>query len=104
MILKRLAVCDLCCMLTTMLWAQNPIIYDRYTPDPGQHDLYFTFTGAANCMLEFDNWQFSSPSTGIESIAQSPSTLPHAAYNLQGRKVVSPTKGLYIVDGKKVVR
>jgi hypothetical protein len=25
-------------------------------------------------------------------------------YNLQGQRVTAPTKGLYIIDGKKVIR
>jgi hypothetical protein len=40
-------------------------------------------------------------STGI-----APSTFnfqPSAIYDLQGRRVSNPTKGLYIVNGKKVI-
>jgi hypothetical protein len=28
----------------------------------------------------------------------------NAVYDLQGRRVVNPTKGLYIVNGKKVIK
>ena len=43
--------------------------------------------------------------TGIESItpAHSPSEGVQAFYDLQGRKVSKPSRGLYIVNGKKVV-
>ena len=40
--------------------------------------------------------------TGIKTIGNLPQTMDDY-YNLQGRKVVTPTKGLYIVGGKKVV-
>ena len=39
--------------------------------------------------------------TGITSTAMQPSTEQY--YDLQGRRVAQPTKGLYIVNGKKVV-
>ena len=41
--------------------------------------------------------------TGIESIDHSPLTIDHSVYNLAGQRVAQPTKGLYIVNGKKVV-
>lgn len=41
--------------------------------------------------------------TGIENIAQ-PSTLSNQPiYDLNGRRVAQPTKGLYIINGKKVI-
>lgn len=40
--------------------------------------------------------------TGIKTIGNLPQTMDDY-HNLQGRKVVTPTKGLYIVGGKKVV-
>lgn len=40
--------------------------------------------------------------TGIKTIGNLPQTMDDY-YNLQGRKVVTPTKGLYIAGGKKVV-
>ena len=40
--------------------------------------------------------------TGITSIEKSPVTLGNF-YDLQGRKVAQPKKGLYIVNGKKVI-
>jgi hypothetical protein len=41
--------------------------------------------------------------TGIEAIEHSPLNIEHSVYDLQGRRVAQPTKGLYIVNGKKVV-
>lgn len=45
----------------------------------------------------------SGVATGIESIDHSPSAIDHYYYDLQGRRVEHPTKGLYIVNGRKVV-
>lgn len=39
--------------------------------------------------------------TAISTMNHQPSTIHH--YDLQGRRVLQPTKGLYIVNGKKVV-
>ena len=42
--------------------------------------------------------------TSIESIAKSQQPTANGPYyDLQGRRVAQPTKGLYIVNGKKVV-
>ena len=43
-----------------------------------------------------------SETTGIETIDNSQLTIDNV-YDLQGRRVAQPTKGLYIVNGKKVV-
>ena len=46
---------------------------------------------------------FGNDATGIseELIAESEEFAPY--YDLQGRRVAQPTKGLYIVNGKKVI-
>ena len=45
----------------------------------------------------------SGITTGIENMEHSPSATDHYYYDLQGRRVAHPTKGLYIVNGRKVV-
>lgn len=45
----------------------------------------------------------SGVATGIESIDHSPLSIDHYYYDLQGRRVAHPTKGLYIVNGRKVI-
>ncbi len=40
---------------------------------------------------------------GIKTIEHSPLTVEDGVYNLQGQRVDSPKKGLYIVNGKKVM-
>ena len=57
-------------------------------------------SGAHALDIVFDNGDV----TGIEQVANSQeSWLNGQFYDLQGRKVAQPTKGLYIVNGKKVV-
>ena len=41
---------------------------------------------------------------GITTVNAQTSTLGSACYDLQGRRVAEPTRGIYVVDGKKVVR
>ena len=53
-------------------------------------------------MLVKDN-AASGITTGIENMEHSPSATDHYYYDLQGRRVEHPTKGLYIVNGRKVV-
>ena len=59
------------------------------------------FEGDAHALdIVFDNGDV----TGIEQVANSQdSWLNGQFYDLQGRKIAQPTKGLYIVNGKKVV-
>ena len=59
---------------------------------------YFTIpSGAARIALSFDG-----VATGIETLNQSPLNV-NQYFDLQGRRVAQPTKGLYIVNGKKVM-
>lgn len=46
---------------------------------------------------------FDDETTGVTSIEKGQWTIDNAWYNLNGQKVLNPTKGLYIVNGKKVV-
>ena len=41
--------------------------------------------------------------TSISTIANSQEPTANSYYDLQGRRVAQPSKGLYIVNGKKVV-
>ena len=44
-------------------------------------------------------------STGVHELPASPtSNIPEVVYNLAGQKVQNPGKGLYIVNGKKILR
>ncbi len=47
--------------------------------------------------------RLNGESTGISTIQNDERTLDGAIYNLRGQRVENPTKGLYIINGKKVV-
>ena len=74
---------------------------------------YFRFEITANAGSEYMQLEemmmwvkdkaASGVATGIESIDHSPLSIDHHYYDLQGRRVAHPTKGLYIVNGRKVV-
>ena len=65
----------------------------------GANKAYLTYSGDfARQFFLFDE------ATGIESIDHSPLTIDHSVYDLQGRRVAQPTKGMYIVNGKKVIK
>lgn len=49
------------------------------------------------------NIVFDSESTGINTVENSAMVLDEGVYNLNGQRVEQPTRGLYIVNGKKVV-
>lgn len=42
--------------------------------------------------------------TAIRTLEQTPATAVDTYYNLSGQRVTSPTRGIYIRNGKKVVR
>ena len=46
----------------------------------------------------------NGPTTGIESVATAAQKADETVYDLQGRRVNAMTKGLYIVNGKKVIK
>jgi alpha-amylase len=45
----------------------------------------------------------TSTYTGIEPIVATPDRRPNKIYTLDGRQVTTPSRGIYIVNGKKVV-
>ena len=75
------------------------------SPITGVHDVFFTFKANDASMLEFDNWQFYTASASINEELRMKSEEFAAApiYNLNGQRVAQPSKGLYIVNGKKVI-
>ena len=60
---------------------------------------YLDATGAAaRLSIVFDD-----ETTGVRSLTPSLSESEGAVYNLSGQRVAQPTKGLYIVNGKKII-
>ena len=65
----------------------------------GANKAYLTYSsGAAPSFFGFDG-----NTTGIDATLVNSEKVNSVVYDLQGRKVAQPTKGLYIVNGKKVV-
>ena len=54
--------------------------------------------GARNIAIVFDD-----VTTGIENVVNTSNMSNNAIYNLSGQRVNMPTRGLYIMDGKKVI-
>ena len=87
--------------------SRNPIgfykVKNNVTNIPGNKAflvLTSTEAQAKSFVLEFED----GGTTGIETIENSKnSTDDGAYYDLQGRRVENPTRGIYIVNGKKVV-
>ena len=64
----------------------------------GANKAYLTYSGTlAREFFLFDE------TTGIQAIDNGQLTIDNVVYDLQGRRVAQPAKGLYIVNGKKVI-
>ncbi len=48
-------------------------------------------------------YPFGGGATGIESLIANEKSASNEVFDLQGRRVVRPAKGIYIVNGKKIV-
>jgi hypothetical protein len=72
----------------------------KSTGSIGAHKAYLTYSGAA---LAREYFLFDEETTGVNTLNVERKTMNGDYYDLQGRKVAQPTKGLYIVNGKIVV-
>lgn len=67
----------------------------------GANKAYLTYSGLLGAREFF---AFEEETTGIDStVVNSEQRIDNNVYDLQGRRVEQPTRGLYIVNGKKVV-
>jgi hypothetical protein len=64
----------------------------------GKAYLSINYTAASRLNIVFED-----EATGIEAMHNAQCTMHNEMYDLQGRRVAQPSKGLYIVNGKKVV-
>jgi hypothetical protein len=67
----------------------------------GANKAYLTYSSGGSSAPSF--FGFDSNTTGIDATLVNSEKVNSVVYDLQGRKVAQPTKGLYIVNGKKVV-
>lgn len=91
-----------------ILWAnaENPIGFyqvDGLTNKVAAYRAYLTAGGAGAKALTVD---YDGSETGISETMKNTENEKknNAVFDLSGRRVVKPTKGLYIVNGKKVVK
>ena len=67
----------------------------------GANKAYLTYSGGSSSAPSF--FGFDGNTTGIDATLVNSEKVNSVVYDLQGRRVAQPTKGLYIVNGKKVV-
>ncbi len=86
-------------------WVDNAIEFDK--ADAADMTLRLEFTGSANYQQWFfDNlrlYKIDKTPTAIQSVKATSSALDGTYYNLSGQRVERPTKGLYIINGRKVI-
>ena len=58
---------------------------------------------AKNFFIDFDAARENANVAGIRNIGQEAEGRDNVIYDLQGRRVKNPTRGIYIVNGKKVI-
>lgn len=73
-----------------------------YTGEKMEKPFYNITEDMSTGLVTFDFLEKSAPVDGIISINHQPSTLNHY-YTLDGRRVNNPTKGVYILNNKKVI-
>ena len=54
--------------------------------------------------FDFDAARENSQITGIENVSNAKQPQEDIVYDLQGRRVTNPTHGIYIINGKKVIK
>ena len=54
--------------------------------------------------FDFDAARGNSQTTGIENVSNAKQPQEDIVYDLQGRRVTNPTHGIYIINGKKVIK
>ena len=86
-------------------------VYDYILSDGKFHHASAGVLPAGKCYLHLDSapgarelsMSFEDDTTALTLVNSEKSTVNNEYFDLQGRKVAQPTRGLYIVNGKKVV-
>ena len=95
-----------------MQWAKNDPVSEKET---NRNNAVYSIQKNRNPFIDYpgledyiwgDNkdiaFSYDSYTSGITIVSHDPAT-PNRCYDLSGRRVKNPTKGLYIIDGRKVV-
>ena len=59
---------------------------------------------AKGFVVDFEAARREAGTTGIRSVRPEAQRLDNAVYDLQGRRVINPTHGIYIINGKKIIK
>ena len=59
---------------------------------------------AKSLIFDFDAARREAETTGIHGVRPEMQRRDNAVYDLQGRRVVNPTHGIYIINGKKIIK
>ena len=59
---------------------------------------------AKSLIFDFDAARREAETTGIRSVRPEMQRRDNAVYDLHGRRVVNPTHGIYIINGKKIIK
>ena len=59
---------------------------------------------AKSLIFDFDAARREAETTGIHGVRPEMQRLDNAVYDLQGRRVINPTHGIYIINGKKIIK
>ena len=59
---------------------------------------------AKSLIFDFDAARREAETTDIRSVRPEMQRRDNAVYDLQGRRVVNPTHGIYIINGKKIIK
>ena len=59
---------------------------------------------AKSFIIDFEAAHKEAETTGIQTVKPTTPAKENIIYDLQGRRVTNPGRGIYIVNGKKVVR
>ncbi len=81
----------------------NTLTFPTATANMNGFRAYFQLLNANNARsfnMNFDDGE----TTALKLVNSEERTVNSEVYDLQGRKVANPTKGLYIINGKKVVK
>ena len=59
---------------------------------------------AKSIVFDFDAAREEAETTGIQNVSTNGKQQDDVVYDLQGRRVMNPTHGIYIINGKKVIK
>ena len=80
---------------------QSNIVWYQTLGDGG--DAYPLLDSTHKVVAKADNGTYYNTADGVESVQSSESTVHGEIYDLSGRRVEKPARGLYIIGGKKVL-